>query len=458
MSGNSYIFLKEKLEFMNWKNVKNISKLSYSVLGAVIIILSGAIFYYFLTFQNKYDGSSSEKVIYYADNISPAHLKVIDRFNELYRGKIRVVCINLPFTKFSTNERKELFARYLRGESDRIDIFSIDQIWITRFARWCEPVDKYFRAEEIREIIPNAIKPCYYGHRLICLPMFIDQSVMYCRMDLLQKLPLPKGFIEKLRSSITWEEFIETGRELRKYGYPVYIFQADNYEGLVCSFIELLLAQKDESGLNCEISLNSPEAHRALTTLADLVNVHRISPSVVTQLKENNSYSYFIANNGLFYRGWPNSGWDYKALADDSGKIKHLVRFPLPHFSGHRYVSLTGGWNLMISKYSRNKKEAAEFIRYCLGKEAQKLMYNNGGFLPVNRTLYNNKAFVEKNNELQFYKGLFDKGIYRPGNKYYTKWSDILSQYIKSAINKDLSVDKALAGAEERLKYEFSSN
>lgn len=43
--------------------------------------------------------------IFFADNISAAHRQVIARFNAIHRGRIEVVPVDLPFTKFSTNER-----------------------------------------------------------------------------------------------------------------------------------------------------------------------------------------------------------------------------------------------------------------------------------------------------------------------------------------------------------------
>ncbi len=82
--------------------------------------------------------------IYFADNISAAHQKVINRFNETYHGRFEVVPVNLPFTKFSTNERKQLLTRALRSKSSRLDIFAVDVVWVPRFVKWAEPLAKYF--------------------------------------------------------------------------------------------------------------------------------------------------------------------------------------------------------------------------------------------------------------------------------------------------------------------------
>ncbi len=69
-----------------------------------------------------------------------------------YKGKIKVEAINLPFIKFSTNERKELLTRSLRSKSDKLDVFTIDLIWSSRFAKWAEPLDKYITPEDTLKI------------------------------------------------------------------------------------------------------------------------------------------------------------------------------------------------------------------------------------------------------------------------------------------------------------------
>ena len=58
--------------------------------------------------------------VYFADNISAAHRRPIERFNQKHLGAIEVVPVNLPFDKFSTNERKEFIARSLRNKGDLV--------------------------------------------------------------------------------------------------------------------------------------------------------------------------------------------------------------------------------------------------------------------------------------------------------------------------------------------------
>lgn len=398
------------------------------------------------------------KKIYFADNISPAHQRVIDRFNEIYKGRIRVESIDMPFSKFSTNERKELFARYLRSKSDQIDIFSVDQINVPRFAKWCEPLDRFFSAAAKDSVLQYALRSCYVNDTLVAVPLFIDIGLMYYRRDFISHLPNAAAIESTLQRSISWEEFVGLGHRLRGLHHPFYIFQADNYEGLLCSFCEMLANQCNPLYRGDSLQLESPEAVKAVTFLVDLVRAHRLSPPAVTQFKEMNSYRYYVQKNGVFLRGWPNFIRDYQAVFGELPIATQVAKAPLPHFRGYPPASILGGWNLIISKYSVQKKEALTFIKFLMSEQAQKIMYEEGGYLPVNNTLYLDTAYTRRHPDLLFYKALMTTGVNRPALIEYTKMSDIISECIKSAIAGETTPARALARASRLIRSEGIMN
>src|SRR5574341_913119 len=155
-----------------------------------LVIASLAIFIFVMTPTgvSEVDGEKVTKV-YFADNISAAHQKVIERFNETYRGSIEVIPVNLPFTKFSTNERKQLLTRSLRSKGTRIDIFAVDLVWVPRFVKWSEPLTQYFSPQEQEAFLPYALKSCFFDQTLVGVPLYIDIGVMYYRKDQLAALP-----------------------------------------------------------------------------------------------------------------------------------------------------------------------------------------------------------------------------------------------------------------------------
>lgn len=428
----------------------SLEKVFYIIISTTLVTVF--ILFTFVFSPNSVDnGRGKVKTIYFADNISKAHQKIIDSFNKKYEGQIRVETINLPFEKFSTNERKELLARYLRSKSNRIDIFSVDIIWVPRFAKWSLPFDTMIDSAKIRNLLPYSLKSCIYDNKLYAIPLYIDIALMYYRDDFLRSLPDYQKITNELHESITWERFFELQKRLRIPANDFYIFQADDYEGLLCSFTEIMSNLNssivDKNGM---IKLDEGNTGKAVKFLHSLIYEKGLSPKSVTELRENNSYQYFVNNNSFAVRGWPNFlNKENKYLSDSLRAF--IKKAPLPHFSGSKPASVFGGWNLMVSKYSEKIPEVMKFLEYILSEEAQQILYQEENFLPVIKSLYEDSLFITQNPELKFYENLFKTGVYRPFLEEYTNISDILSLYINKALKNELTVNEAVKLASEKI-------
>lgn len=423
---------------------KNYGWINKTALAGIsfFIILFFSIFY-ILPLMTK-QISSPVKKIYFADNIYTAHSKLINRFNEKYKGEIEVMPINLPFSKFSTNERKELLARSLRSNSERLDIFTVDLIWVPRFARWAENLNTDFSIREREKIEPFALESCYFEDNLVAIPFYIDIGLLYYRSDIIEKLPNSSKIIEKLKQSISWEEFIGLRNKLPEYQNKLYLFPANNYEGLVCSFMELVLSQDPDIFESEYIDMNTAPVRKSLQLLVDLVNKYRITPPEVLEYDEFKCYLYAVKHQVPFVRGWPGFKRHYRPIIQDTITLEKYEHAALPHFEGTRPLSVYGGWNLMVPVASTNKKEAITFIKFILEPDNQKMMYEEVGYVPINSEVYSDSAFVRKHPLLLYYRELLNRGIHRPKMTNYTKISDIISYYANLAIKQEISVEKAL--------------
>lgn len=392
----------------------------------------------------------SQKV-YFADHISPAHKAVIDAFNIKYKGRIEVVAVDLPFTKFSTNERKELLARSLRSKSNRLDIFSVDYIWTSRFAKWCEVLDPYFGEYAQTKIISPTIQSCITDGKIVAMPLYIDIGMMYYRKDIIQRLPNGDEIERKLKKSITWDEFLSLRSKLGYNNRPYYIFQANDYEGLICNYFEIAKSLDSNFFAYNTINLKSPAAKKALQILVDFVHKQKISPLKVVEFDENQSYQYMLENDAVFVRGWPNFVENFQKTYPNDPRFQYIERAPLPHFPGMKPTSVYGGWNLMISKFSTKKEAAVEFIRFLQTKETQKMMFELGGYIPVNHDIYSDTAYLAQHPDLVFYRKLVENGFHRPSLEEYTKLSDIIAHFVHLAIKGEMTADEALQRATEMI-------
>ncbi len=388
--------------------------------------------------------------LYFADNLSAAQQTIIDRFNAQYRGSLQVVPVNLPFTKFSTNERKQLLTRALRSKSSRVDIFAVDLVWTPRFVKWAEPLTGYFSPMEQQAFLPQAISSCYSGGALVGVPFYFDVGILYYRRDLLQALPDFTTVERKLKAAMTWEDFIQLSRRFSSRPQPFYLFPADSYEGLICSFVENIGHQSPALITGDSLRVNTPAARRALQLLVDLVGKYGVTPPAVTNYKEGDVYEHALAQDAIFFRGWPGNLRDYESRYGE--KIKSISVAALPHFAGSQPAAVFGGWNLMIARDSNKKAAAIKFIKFATSKEMQRAIYEKMGYLPAIKSVYEDSVFCGQHPDLLYYHQLLASGVHRPALVEYTKISDILSFFAHQAIKQEISVPAALAGAEAMIR------
>ncbi len=432
--------------------VKQWLKRYYFIFIALLIVSLSFIILLQLNPQS-FLSTDQEVKINFADNISRAHLRLVDLFNQRYQGRIQVVPVDLPFEKFSTNERKELLTRTLRSKSTRLDVFAVDQIWISRFAKWAEPLDPFLPREERDALLSYALSSCIDNGRLVGVPLYIDIGVLYYRHDLLRSFPDADSIEAQLQRSITWDALIALhNRWPHKKEKPFYLFPAEAYEGLMCSFIENLASQDTALYRTPTASLVTPQAVQALQLMVDLIRNHKATPEAVLGFKEVDVYPYALARDALFFRGWP--GNLNKYAETDAEKIALIRMAALPHFSGGQPKAVYGGWNLMVARNSTRKKEALTFIHFLLTEEAQKVMYETMGFLPANNSVYMDSLFCARHPGLRYLRHLLDHGAHRPASEYYTQISDIITYELHRALKGEVTARQALQAAEQRIHRE----
>ncbi|MGD1045818.1 MAG: extracellular solute-binding protein [Bacteroidota bacterium] len=389
--------------------------------------------------------------LYYADNISPSHQFAIDEFNRLHFGKIEVIPVNLPFSKFSTNERKELLTRSLRSKSEKLDIFAVDLIWVPRFAKWSEPLDSYFSADEKRRLLRDAMRSCVFEGTLVAMPMYLDIGLMYYRWDIIRRLPDAAAIEKQLQESISWKEMTHLRKRLGYMNKPFFIFPAKDFEGLVCNFLELAVGYDPAFLKSNTFPVLSPPATKSLQMMVDFVK-DGTTPPEVTDFDEFLCNTYMLDHDAVFVFAWPDFVQSFRTSYSDTAKLRYIAKAPLPHFKGKPSTSVFGGWNLMVSKSSTKKNEAIEFIRFFQSETIQRMIFERMGYLPAINSVYEDSLFLRTHNDLPFYHQLQRRGFHRPALVEYTKFSDIISHFAHLAIKREISVDQALARIDELIR------
>ena len=134
-----------------------------------------------------------------------------------------------------------------------------------------------------------------------------------------------------------------------------------------------------------KVTINNPNAIKALDAARSWVGT--ISPVGVTTYGEEEARNVWQAGNAAFMRNWPYAyalGADPKSAV--SGKFDVTV-LPKGGDNG-KHVACLGGWQLMLSAYSKVPDAAAELIRYLSSAELQKKRTILWSVLPTRPALY----------------------------------------------------------------------
>src|SRR5207245_7918186 len=105
------------------------------------------------------------------------------------------------------------------------------------------------------------------------------------------------------------------------------------------------------------------------------------APRGVTGYQEDETLNAFSGGNAAFMRNWPYA-WGVLEKADSALKGKTDVA-PLPAATGQKSSGTVGGWQLGVSKYSKNQDASIAFIRYLTSPEVQAYPAVVGAYVPT---------------------------------------------------------------------------
>lgn len=415
-------------------------------IGAVIFFLSFLISSFPLG-VNPLNTDGIERV-YFADNIGVGHAEIIRQFNELYKGEVEVIAIDLPFSKFNTNQRKELIARNLRSRSSRIDVFAVDLIWVPRFTKWAEPLTPYFAPRLLKDFLSRPLETCYVDDILYAIPLYTDIGALYYREDMILDLPDGEAIVHRIQNSITWEEMI-TIREKYFPRKPFFIPQAAPYEGLICNFNEVIgqSLQNEETG--DILDLMDPIVIERTRFMREMFRTN-FTPSEALEMTEDDCIRFALDNDIPFVRGWPTvNNENYQRF--DPELFKKLKVAPVPHFEGDVSTPVFGGWNMMLSKHSPVKDAAILFMKFASSQQGQRIFYESEGLLPIQSAFYDAEDPDPYQERLQMTEKMMEQGLHRPMLDQYTLISDILSQRLHEVLSDEYDVEEGLQLAKDEI-------
>jgi len=352
----------------------------------------------------------------------------------------------------SSTETLKTYQQSFKNKPITPDVYLIDVVWPKVLSEDLLDLRPYL-GEESKVLLDATVKNDNVDGRLVAMPFFVETGVLYYRTDLLAKY----GYKHPPE---TWDELekmatrIQSGE--RAAGNPHfwgYVWQGAAYEGLTCDAMEWEMSEGggriiEEDGT---ISVNNPDTIRAMKRARHWVNT--ISPPGITEFKEEDSRNAFVTGNAAFRREWI---WGTYATGQGQGSPIRgkFAATQIPRGrAGH--ASVIGGRSLAISKYSAHPKEAAEFIRYLISRDAQLRYWNDISLLSVRKDFFADKQYLHTRPDLEKLEDVFREGaIARPSTVAGERYAEVSRAYysaVHSIITGEVSAEEAMANLEGEL-------
>ncbi|WP_394791313.1 ABC transporter substrate-binding protein [Rhodoferax sp.] len=325
----------------------------------------------------------------------------------------------------SSSDILGLFRQMFSAKSTDLDVLSVDVVWPGLLKDHLLDLTSYTQGAE-KAHFPAIVANNTVGGKLLAMPWFTDAGVLYYRKDLLAK------YNEK--APTTWAELTATAQKVmdgeRKAGTPDmqgFVFQAKAYEGLTCDGIEWVSSFGGGSIVDPtgKITINNPQAAKALNTAAGWIGT--IAPTGVLNYGEEEARGVFQKGNAVFMRNWPYA-WSLSQGADSPVKGKVGV-VALPKGDNGKTSAALGGWQLAVSKYSKNPKEAADLVMYLTSEAVQKDRAIRGSYNPTIVSLYKDKEVLGAN---PFFGDLYDTfvgAVPRPATITGAKYNEVSAAF-----------------------------
>jgi multiple sugar transport system substrate-binding protein len=363
---------------------------------------------------------------------SGAKKKAIKEFNAKFSSQGLTAKL-LEFPE-SADEQRNQFVQRQDAKSGECDVFFSDVIWTSEFAsqKWLLDMTDFVNARK-DEFIPSTLETIHFDGKYWGVPEETNAAFIYYRDDKVKSVPA------------TWQELYT---QAKSDGGIVY--QGKSYEGLTVDYLELAFAAGGKvlspDGKKSEI--NSPANVKALQFMVDGIKSGS-APKAVTTYGEEEARRAFENGKPAFMRNWP---YAY-ALGNQKGsKVKDKFKVaPFPTFEGAGKAGILGGYDLVISAFSKNPKGAVTLIDFFTSPENQKMNAAEFALPPVLDATYDDPAVKKALPFAAELKQAVTQAKSRPVSPVYPQISQAIYKNVNKALAGQMSPQDALKAADDQI-------
>jgi multiple sugar transport system substrate-binding protein len=367
-------------------------------------------------------------------NMAGGNLQLLlDRWNATH-PKEKVKTFVLPI---SADEQRVAVTHLLQTHDQNVDVINADVVWISEFAarEWLEPLEESRFANA--EILAGPADTARYGGHLYGAPYTTDVGMLFYRTDLVAHPPTNWSELRYLCETVATIAAI-----------PCYAGQFAEYEGLTVNVFELIGPRRTD---DLAATFQSSQAKAAIGFLVDGFHYGWI-PKEAILFREEDGRHQFEAGELLFLRDWSYVYSRANNRADPETKV--AGKFDIAPIPGPRgpTPSILGGSDLILSRYSRHKATAKDWMAFMQSEDTQRAVLTVLSQMPVRAAIYTDPALEQRMPYLPTIKRLIGNAITRPKVRYYNSLTVSIGREVTAALDGEKGVDEALANLTAEVK------
>ena len=264
------------------------------------------------------------------------------------------------------------------------DIFRIQYQQVGRYASARALVDltPYLDPGYATQFGPAFWQAVTFQGKPFALPHHTDTFALYYNVDFLRTIgvEMPRS----LEHSLTWDEFIRVARQLKQKGEAPYGFAMGWQNSAAYRWLPFLY-QHGGQMLDAELRQPQITSQKGVETLAWTQSWFKeglVPPSTSVKSSEQTQNLFANGTIGMLLGG----DWQIPFLQQNMTKYKWAVTY-MPRDVA--MASDLGGNCLAISRDSKNRDVAADFLKFIVNEENMKAFVTGAQFLPVRTALMN---------------------------------------------------------------------
>ncbi|KAJ3381942.1 hypothetical protein HDU92_005030 [Lobulomyces angularis] len=292
-----------------------------------------------------------------------------------------------------SNDYLSFVSSLLTFKDVEYDILSLDIIWPGQFSEHFVDLTNKIPKELLDLHLQAIVENDNVNQKQIAVPLFVDYGVLFYRTDLLQKYnytspPQTWDEMHNMLATILPKERASTNPDL--YGFSGNYL---GYEGLTCTFVQWLysirssVVSSEIIALDKTVKIVSEEAIKLLDMFSKWITRDSFTPIASLLWNKADLTNKWLQGNLVFMLNWPAA-----AGATRGSPLKTSFGVsPLPGSVPGKSGAALGGYQLAVSKYSKNIDDSVKVLQYFLSPEFQKERAIKVGYLPSVKNLYFDK-------------------------------------------------------------------